>query len=56
MRERLSVLEAVNESLSWCRVLFSKAKHLREIEDIIERAIKLSSSGMDDIDAIYALG
>lgn len=51
-----SVLEAVNESLSWCRVLFSKAKHLRKFEDIMERAIKLSSSGMDDIDAIHALG
>lgn len=51
-----SVLEAVSESLSWCRVLFSKAKHLRKFEDIMERAIKLSSSGMDDIDAIHALG
>lgn len=51
-----SILEAVNESLSWCRVLFSKAKHLREFEEIMERAIRLSSSGMDDIDAIHALG
>lgn len=51
-----SVLEAVNESLSWCRILFSKAKHLREFEEIMGRAIRLSSSGMDDIDAIHALG
>lgn len=26
-----SVLEAVKESLSWCRILFSKAKHLRKL-------------------------
>lgn len=51
-----SILEAVNESLSWCRVLFSNAKHLREFEEIMEQAIRLSSSGMDDIDAIHALG
>ena len=53
---RHSILEAVNESLSCCRVLFSKAKHLREFEEIMERAIRLSSSDMDDIDAIHALG
>lgn len=51
-----SVLEAVTDSLAWTRAVFSKARHLKDFEKIMERAIELASSDMDDVKAIHALG
>lgn len=51
-----SIMEAVEDSLAQVRVLFSGASHLGEFETIMDKAISLASSGMDDLEAIHALG
>lgn len=51
-----SVLEAVKDSLAWVHVLFSNASHLKEFERIMERAIDLALSNMNDMEAIHDLG
>lgn len=51
-----SILDAVKDSLTWVRVLFPNAVHLKEFEMLMEKAIELASSGISDLDAIHALG
>ncbi len=51
-----SVLEAVKDSLKWVRVLFPNANHLKEFEMIMERAMELAFSDVNELDAIHAIG
>ena len=51
-----SILAAVKDALARVHTLFSAAAHLKEFEEIMERAINLASSDLEDIDAIHALG
>ncbi|MCM1495036.1 MAG: ADP-ribosylglycohydrolase family protein [Bacteroides sp.] len=51
-----SILKAVEDSLARVRVLFSGASHLREFEAIMDRAVNLAFSDIEDLDAIHALG
>lgn len=51
-----SILDAVKDSLARVRVLFPNAGHLAEFERIMEKAISLAASDVDDLDAIHALG
>lgn len=51
-----SVLEAVKGSLKWVRVLFPNANHLKEFEMIMERAMELAFSDVNELDAIHAIG
>lgn len=51
-----SVLDAVRDSLVWVRAIFPNASHLKEFERIMERAIDLALSNVNDMEAIHDLG
>ena len=51
-----SIPDAVNDSLTRVRSLFQGAAHLKEFETLMQRAVRLAASDMDDLDAIRALG
>ena len=52
----VSLLDAVNDSLISVKKMFANAKHLTEFINIMEKAIRLSKTDMDDVDAIRELG
>lgn len=51
-----SILEAVKGSMTRVRALFPNSSHLKEFEMIMERAVELAFSDVDDLDAIHAIG
>lgn len=51
-----SIPQAVQDSLTWVRVMFSNAAHLKEFKTLMEKAMELASSDISDLDAIHALG
>ncbi|MBR5513578.1 MAG: ADP-ribosylglycohydrolase family protein [Ruminococcus sp.] len=54
--DNVSLLDAVNDSLISVKKMFANAKHLTEFIDIMEKAIRLSKTDMDDVHAIRELG
>ncbi len=54
--DNISLLCAVQDSMLTVKKLFPDAKHLPELLDLMEKAVKLSSTDMDDLDAIRELG
>ena len=54
--EDISVLSAVQDSMSAMQKLFPKAKHIDELLTLTHRAIALAASDLDDLDAIRELG
>ena len=54
--DNVSLLDAVNDSLISVKKMFANAKHLTEFIDIMEKAILLSKTDMNDVDAICELG
>lgn len=51
-----SILEAVRNALHAIPKLYPKAKHMQELTDLIQKAIRLSEEQLDDLDAIQQLG
>ncbi|MBR6581405.1 MAG: ADP-ribosylglycohydrolase family protein, partial [Ruminococcus sp.] len=47
--DNVSLLDAVNDSLISVKKMFANAKHLTEFIDIMEKAIRLSKTDMDDV-------
>lgn len=54
--DNVSLLDAVIDSLISVKKMFANANHLTEFIDIMEKAIRLSKTDMDDVDAIRELG
>lgn len=51
-----SIAEAVMSALHDVPSIFPKAAHMRDLEDIVQRAVRLAGEGLDDLDAIRQLG
>lgn len=51
-----SIADAVEDSIRAIPELFLDAKHIQELIDLIQKAIKLSQEDCDDLDAIRLLG
>ncbi len=51
-----SIPQAVQDSLTWVRMMFSNAEHLKEFKTLMEKAMELAASDISDLDAIHALG
>ena len=53
---KMTVEAAVQDGLQQVKQLFPHARYLNEFIDLINRAVLLSKSDMDDLEAIYQLG
>lgn len=51
-----SVSEAVRHALAAIPALYPKAKHMRELIGLVQKAVRLSGEPLDDLDAIRQLG
>ena len=54
--ETVSMLKAVQNGLNWASRQFTGARHLPELLDLVNKAIRLSGKEMEDADAIRELG
>ena len=54
--DSITLVDAVRDSVSAMERLFPKAKHMNEFVALMEKAIELSASDIDDLDAIRELG
>lgn len=54
--ENPSISEAVHDAIDTLPKLFPEAKHLKEFQFLMQRAVDLSQSGEADRDVIHALG
>lgn len=54
--EQITLKEAVIDSITATEKLFSGAKHINEFTELMNRAIELSESDIDDLSAIHQLG
>lgn len=51
-----SIFDAVQNSLAAIQKIYPKAKHMRELVELIEKAVALSQKEIDDLAAIQQLG
>ena len=51
-----TILEAVRNALVAIPALFPKAKHMRALIDLMQKAVRLSEEPLDDLEAIRQLG
>ena len=54
--EDITVLSAVQDSLSSMQTLFQNTKHIDDFLSLMNRAVELASSNIDDLEAIQELG
>ncbi len=54
--EEPSVLAAVQNTIAVLPKVFPEAKHVVDLQALMERAVTLSQSGKNDLDAIHSLG
>lgn len=52
----ITVLSAVQDSMGAIKSLFPNAKHMNELQTLVQKSITLSTSAMDDLDVIRELG
>ncbi len=51
-----TIAEAVEDSISAMPTLFPNAKHMRQLIELVQKAVQLSQEDLDDLDAIRQLG
>ena len=54
--DEITLKEAVLDSMTAMKRIFTRAKHLTEFLSLIEKAVELSESDVDDLTAIHTLG
>lgn len=54
--EEETVLSAVTDAMRTVPTLFADAEHMSDLLNLMQRAVDLTSSGLDDLDAIRLLG
>lgn len=51
-----TIAEAVEDSISAMPTLFPNAKHMQQLIELVQKAVRLSQEDLDDLDAIRQLG
>lgn len=54
--ERATLKDAVNDAIAAMKELFPEAEHIDEFIEIMQKAVQLSETDMDDLSAIHQLG